>query len=125
MTYFFFLFSSKKLIASTCEANLPLYFVQEDQLCQETQIKCLLIRLMEPVWTRLVSRIVLLLSPLSSLSSSPVPDARSQYVLEGLRLWKSLISIRANINSVESRNLAGNLSACVHALQVGCGLASL
>ncbi len=105
-------------------ANLPLYFVQEDQLCQETQIKCLLIRLMEPVWTRLVNRIVLLLSSLSS-SLSPVPDARSQYVLEGLRLWKSLISIRANINFVESRNFAGNLSACVHALQVGCGLASL
>jgi hypothetical protein len=82
---------------------------------------------MEPVWTRLVSRIVLLLSSLSP--SSLVPDARSQYVLEGLRLWKSLISIRANINFVESRNFAGNLSACVHALQVGfvqgCGLASL
>jgi len=90
--------------------------VQEDQLCQETQIKCLLLRTMEPVWTRLVGRIVELLSSLSS--SSPDCEARSLYVLEGLRLWQSLISIRANINFVESRNFAANLSACVHALQV-------
>lgn len=107
--------------------------LEEDQLCQETQIKCLLLRIMEPVWNRLVARIILLLSTTTTFSSSSSFcstsfssssslsfsewDARSQYVLEGLRLWKCLISIRANINFVESRNFAGNLSACVHSLQ--------
>ena len=113
-------------IEITFEVWVPI--LQEDQLCQETQIKWLLLRIMEPVWSRLVKRIVLLLSTTTTYSSSSSSSSSSLceeeeegkrlYVLEGLRLWKSLISIRTNIHFVESRNFAGNLSACVYALQV-------
>ena len=108
-------------IEITFEVSVPI--LQEDQLCQETQIKWLLLRIMEPVWSRLVKRIVLLLSTTTTYSSSSSSlceeeEGKRLYVLEGLRLWKSLISIRTNIHFVESRNFAGNLSACVYALQV-------
>ena len=41
-----------------------------------------------------------------------------EYLTEGYRLWKSLICIRANLNFVDSRSFAANLSLPVYSLQV-------
>ena len=81
------------------------------------------------------------ISPLDSLEPEPgssrsqttcsLGSSRSQttscslnkilYTTEGFKLWRALISVRANLNFVDSRNFSANLSLPVHQLKVGFG----
>ena len=86
-------------------------------LCQEIQIKCAIIKLLEPVWEKFASNLSHIIGKHSAPSQS-LCLTEILYATEGFKLWRALISVRANLNFVDSRNFSSNLSSPVHQLKV-------
>ena len=85
--------------------------LEEEMLCQEMQVKCLVIKMMDPVWpqfTRSVSRV---------LSSKPSSLPEQLYLSQSFKLWQSLISVRANLSFLESRVFSSDLPSCLPLLR--------
>ena len=85
--------------------------LEEEMLCQEMQVKCLVIKMMDPVWpqfTRSVSRV---------LSSNKSSLHHQLYLCESFKLWQSLISVRANLSFLESRVFSSDLAGCLPLLR--------
>ena len=96
-------------------------------LCQEFQVKCLILKALQPVWEKFTTT-------LANVTGESARGSRSggggggheneqdrifsDYLTEGFKLWKSLISIRANLNFVDTRSFAANLSLPLYALKV-------
>ena len=81
--------------------------LEEDTMCQETQVKCLVIKTVDPVWSQLTQY-------LTSLLSQPRVTHQTEILLcDGFRLWQSLISVRANLSFVESRAFSADLETCL------------
>jgi len=79
--------------------------LSEDALCQETQVKCLVIKMLDPVWPVFTQSLVKTLN-LKSYSLSA-----ETYLCEGFKLWQSLISVRANLSFIESRMFSSDLAS--------------
>ena len=92
---------------SSCEL-IPL---DEESLCQEMQVKCMVIRAMDPVWPRFTGVLI------KSLSSSSNSLSREVFLTEGFKVWRSLISVRANLSFVESRVFTADLPSCLPLLR--------
>ena len=85
--------------------------LEEEMLCQEMQVKCLVIKMMDPVWpqfTRSVSRV---------LSCKPSSLPQQLYLSQSFKLWQSLISVRANLSFLESRVFSSDLPGCLPLLR--------
>merc|ERR1719341_2511328 len=94
--------------------------LEDEMLCQEVQMKVVVVRGLERVWEPLASTLARVTSNLASKSISERRRRESiTYLTEGYRLWKSLICIRANLNFVDSRSFAANLSLPVYSLLAG------
>lgn len=79
--------------------------VEEELLCQETQIKCLVIRNMEPYWSQITTN---LHNYLRQMGNACKPPAQL-YLCEGFKVWKFLISVKANLSFVDSRCFTSHL----------------
>ena len=71
------------------------------------QVKCLVIRMMDPVWPRFTNMMV------KTLSSRTRSFDGELLLCEGFKLWQSLISVRANLSFVESRLFSSDLASCL------------
>lgn len=81
--------------------------LEEEMLCQEMQVKCMVIKAMDPVWPMFTGQL------LKVLSSSQNTIASEIFLTEGFKLWKCLISVRANLSFVESRVFTTDLPSCL------------
>lgn len=97
--------------------------LEDEMLCQELQVKCLVLTALGPVWPRFAAT----LADTTLKSTARVKDntlaaqhrvSYITYLTEGFRLWKSLITIRANLNFVDSRSFAAHLHQPLYSLQV-------
>jgi len=79
--------------------------LSEDALCQETQVKCLVIKMLDPVWPIFTQSLV------KTLNLKSYSLAAETYLCEGFKLWQSLISVRANLSFVESRMFSSDLAS--------------
>ena len=88
-------------------------------LCQEFQVKCLVLKALEPNWQKLAKTLAKVAEKSAkSDSENPREVKHVTYLTEGFKLWKSLISIRANLNFVDTRSFGAHLSLPLYALQV-------
>ena len=76
-------------------------------LCQEMQVKCLVIRAMDPIWPQFTGCL------LKVLSSNMNTLASEIFLSEGFKVWRCLISVRANLSFVESRVFTTDLHSCL------------
>jgi len=83
--------------------------VEEELLCQETQIKCLVIRNIEPYWSQITTNLHNYLRQMGSSSTSPTSPPAQLYLCEGFKVWKFLISVKANLSFVDSRCFTAHL----------------
>ena len=79
----------------------------EDDMCQEAQIKCMVFKILEPVWTSLTQLLI------RQLASHHMSTDQEVFLCESFSLWQSLISVRANLSFVESRGLSSDLGSCL------------
>jgi len=77
-------------------------------LCQEMQVKCLVIKMIDPVWPQFTSSVIRVLSSSSSSSLH-----HQLFLCEAFKLWQSLISVRANLSFLESRVFSADLPNCL------------
>jgi len=90
--------------------------LEDEMLCQEVQVKCFLMKQLEPVWENVASTLADVTSTLDTTSEQS-QNGRLIYTIEGYRLWRDLTSVRANVNFVETKSFSSNLSLPVHQLQ--------
>lgn len=81
--------------------------LDEEMLCQEMQVKCLVIRAMDPIWPQFTGCL------LKVLSSNMNTLASEIFLSEGFKVWRCLISVRANLSFVESRVFTTDLHSCL------------
>jgi len=81
--------------------------LEEEMLCQEMQVKCLVIRAMDPIWPEFTRCL------LKVLSSNMNTLASEIFLSEGFKVWRCLISVRANLSFVESRVFTTDLPSCL------------
>lgn len=81
--------------------------LEEEMLCQEMQVKCLVIRTMDPTWPRFTAQL------LKVLTSNRNSLASEIFLTEGFKVWKSLVSVRANLSFVDSRAFTTDLPSCL------------
>jgi len=81
--------------------------LEEEMLCQEMQVKCLMIRAMDPIWPRFTGCLLRVLSSNSNTLSSEI------FLSEGFKVWRCFISVRANLSFVESRVFTADLPSCL------------
>eukprot|EP00088_Acartia_fossae_P003281 TRINITY_DN11379_c0_g1_i10.p1 TRINITY_DN11379_c0_g1~~TRINITY_DN11379_c0_g1_i10.p1 ORF type:complete len:754 (+),score=133.11 TRINITY_DN11379_c0_g1_i10:63-2324(+) len=112
--------SAEREISESCTISE----LEDEMLCQETQVKCATIKLLEPVWEKFTLSLATITANFpSSTRTLPLHEestsnlARVVYAIEGFSLWRALISVRANLNFVECRNFSANLSVPVHQLK--------
>ena len=86
----------------------------EDVLCQETEIKCFVIKKMEPVWPHFTRN----LEDVLSYHSTTVPG--QVHLSEGFKLWENLLSVRGNLSFSKSRVFSRGLTSCVSSLSLEC-----
>ena len=79
----------------------------EDVLCQETEVKMMVIKMMDPVWPRFTRHLAATLADTATAASF----LGEVYLVHGFRLWQSLISVRANLSFVKSRAFSADLSS--------------
>jgi len=84
--------------------------LEEEMLCQEMQVKCLVIKAMDPTWPLFTRQL------LKVLSSNQNTIASEIFLTEGFKVWRCLISVRANLSFVESRVFTTDLPSCLPAL---------
>ena len=95
-------------------------------LCQEFQIKCFIVKSLEPFWEKFAKSLACITrkSGKQNRVGTQVEQGAAEltcvdtYVTEGFRLWKSLLCIRANLNFVDCRNFGAHLSLPLYSLQV-------
>ena len=97
--------------AASLPSNCSKTVLEEEMMCQEMQVKCLVIKMMDPVWPQFTSSVIRVLS--SSRSSLH----RQLYLVESFKLWQSLISVRANLSFLESRVFSADLPRCLPLLR--------
>lgn len=81
----------------------------EDDLCQEMQIKCAIIKVIDPSWplfTGYLKSVLLKFLPSSLTSSSSCLEIP---LCTGFTVWRSLISVRANLPFVSCRVFSADL----------------
>ena len=93
--------------AGHCPSHCVRAEQEEDSMCQEMQVKCLVIRSMDPVWPQFTSYLS------SLLASDNINRSTENLLCDGFRLWQSLISVRANLSFVESRAFSADLATCL------------
>ena len=76
-------------------------------LCQEMQVKCLVIKMIDPVWPQFTCSVIRV------LSSRSIALHHQLYLCEAFKLWQSLISVRANLSFLESRVFSADLPRCL------------
>jgi len=81
--------------------------LEEEMLCQEMQVKCLVIRAMDPVWPQFTGCLIKVLSSNQNTLASEI------FLSEGFKVWRCLISVRANLSFVESRVFTKDLPSCL------------
>jgi len=81
--------------------------LEEDMLCQEMQVKCMILRAMDPVWPKFTGSLVKVLGTRSNAFASEL------FLIEGFKFWRCLISVRANLSFVESRYFSSDLATCL------------
>jgi len=92
--------------------------LEDEMLCQEFQVKCLVLKALEPNWQKLAKTLAKVAEKSAkSDSENPREVKHVTYLTEGFKLWKSLISIRANLNFVDTRSFGAHLSLPLYALQ--------
>ena len=79
----------------------------EDVLCQETEVKMMVLKMMDPVWPRFTRHLAATLADTATAASF----LGEVYLVHGFRLWQSLISVRANLSFVKSRAFSADLSS--------------
>ena len=84
--------------------------LDEDDMCQETQIKCMVFKIIEPVWTKFTQLLI------RHLGSRHMNTDTEVFLCESFALWQNLISVRANLSFVESRGLSSDLATCLSQL---------
>ena len=99
--------------AASHPSNCSKTVLEEEMLCQEMQVKCLVIKMMDPVWPQFTSSVIRVLS--SSRSSLH----HQLFLCEAFKLWQSLISVRANLSFLESRVFSADLPRCLPLLRPG------
>eukprot|EP00092_Neocalanus_flemingeri_P003372 GFUD01003612.1.p1 GENE.GFUD01003612.1~~GFUD01003612.1.p1 ORF type:complete len:667 (+),score=155.84 GFUD01003612.1:269-2269(+) len=93
--------------SDTGNASCNLVPLEEEMLCQEMQVKCLVIRAMDPIWPQFTGCLLTVLSSNSNSLSSEI------FLSEGFKVWRCLISVRANLSFVESRVFTTDLPSCL------------
>jgi len=81
--------------------------LEEEMLCQEMQVKCLVIRAMDPIWPQFTGCLLKVLSSNTNSLSTEI------FLSEGFKVWRCLISVRANLSFVESRVFTTDLPSCL------------
>ena len=99
--------------AASLPSNCSKTVLEEEMLCQEMQVKCLVIKMMDPVWPQFTGSVIRVLS--SSRSSLH----QQLFLCEAFKLWQSLISVRANLSFLESRVFSSDLPRCLPLLRPG------
>ena len=86
----------------------------EDVLCQEIEIKYMVMMKMEPNWpifTRHLEKVL-------TQHSKTVPG--QVYLSEGFKLWENLLTVRGNLSFSKSRVFSQGLASCVASLSLDC-----
>ena len=86
----------------------------EDVLCQETEIKYMVMMKMEPNWPKFTKH----LEEVLTHHSNTVPG--QVYLSEGFKLWENLLSVRGNLSFSKSRVFSQGLTSCVASLSLSC-----
>ena len=86
----------------------------EDVLCQETEIKYMVMRMMEPNWPKFTRH----LEEVLTHQSNTIPG--QVYLSEGFKLWENLLSVRGNLSFSKSRVFSQGLTSCVASLSLEC-----
>ena len=97
--------------AASLPSNCSKTVLEEEMLCQEMQVKCLVIKMMDPVWPQFTSSVIRVLSSARSSLHHQL------YLSESFKLWQSLISVRANLSFLESRVFSADLARCLPLLR--------
>jgi len=92
------------------DSSCNLIPLEEEMLCQEMQVKCMVIKAMDPTWPLFTGQ---LLKVLSSNQNTTVSEI---FLTEGFKVWRCLISVRANLSFVESRVFTTDLPSCLPVL---------
>ena len=96
------------------EGNCEKTELGEDVLCQEIEIKYMVMKVMEPKWLKFTKH----LEEVLTHHSNTIPG--QVYISEGFKLWENLLSVRGNLSFSKSRVFSQGLTSCVSSLSLEC-----